>query len=545
MKSISAEQSFFGKHLCQLIRRAGALACVLALLPGIAGPLAAVSTAQAASLANNQLCTAAKRGMSLALPAVVRIITTYQAQMTYTTADGSGVTFPQNGGYYSLIFSGSGAFISANGDILTAEHVINISQDALNALLIQTAAPDIAQAINDAHPPQPVTTQDIENQLTSDPNVWQSNYQTQQSTAYLSSQYAGSTDATSLEELQGFPVTLQSQFTSDQSDLTLLHVDGLKDMPTIPLGDSSQVFPGDSLTIIGYPDTADLATSDGTIILSDFLTSSVNSVTVSAIKTEASGLQVIQVGGNVEQSESGGPVLNADGQLVGVVSFANSSQRNQVSTSFVQMVNNARPLIHQAGIKTTQDTFDQRWAAAYDACASTAAGHWHDAYNQYTQIAHLYPGFKGVQLYLDYTKAQAAHEPAPGKLALPAWALALIGILVLALVLAIVFIIRRRRSRAAAGAYAGYGPGLNKNMPYGTSAFSLSRQPVPTQAPSSLDLSEQVGSIPPTESASVMPQPVIEAQPVEAVALAPTLPAIPQTDLEGTSLPKSALPPEE
>ena len=534
MTSISNEQSFFGKHLCQRILRAGALACVLALLPGIAGPLAAASTAQAASLAGNQLCTAAKRGLNLALPAVVRIITTYQAQMTYTTADGTGVTFPQNGGYYSLIFSGSGAFISANGDILTDEHVTNISQDALNSLLIQTAAPDIAQAINNANPPQPVTTQDLENQLVSDPNAWQSTYQTGQSTVYLSSQYAGSSNATSLNELQGFPVTPQPQFASDQSDLTLLHVDGLKDMPTIPLGDSSQVFQGDTLTMIGYPDTADLAASDGTIIFNDFLTSSVNTITVSAIKTEASGLQVIQAGGNVEQGDSGGPALNADGQLVGMVSFTNTSQSNQGSTSFLQMVNNDKPLIHQAGIKTTQDAFDQRWAAAYDACASTADGHWHDASNQYVQIAHLYPGFKGVQLYLDYTKAQAAHEPAPGKLALPAWALALIGIVALALVLAIVLIIRRRRSRAGAGAYAGYGPGLNKNMPYGTSAFSLSRQPGPTQAPSSFDPSEQVGNIPPTESASLMPQPVSEAQPVEVWALAPTLPAIPQSDAAGT-----------
>jgi S1-C subfamily serine protease len=536
MKRRYNQQSSLWKHLWQCIIRAGALSSLLALLSGIAGPLALVSTAQAAGLASNQLCTAAKRGLSLALPAVVRVTTTYQAQISYITSDGTYVTFPQNGGYYSLVFSGSGAFISANGDIVTAAHVVNVSQNDLSALLIQAAAPDIAQAIDDANPPQPVTTQDIENKLINDPNTWQGIYQTQQSAVYLSSQYAGSTNATSLDELQSFPVTTLAQFTSDQSDLTLLHVDGLKDMPTIPLGDSSQVFQGDTLTIIGYPGSADLTASDGTIMPNDFLTSSVNTVTVSAIKTEVSGLQVIQVGGNVEQGDSGGPALNADGQLVGVVSFANTSQDNQGETSFLQMVNNAKLMIHQAGIKTTQDAFDQRWAAAYDACASSASGHWHAAYQQYLQIARLYPDFKGVQLYLNYTKAQAAHEPAPG-ITLPAWALALIAVVVLALVLAIVLVIRRRRSRAGIGAYAGYGPGLNKETPYGTAAFSLGRQPGPTPTPVSTGPSEQVGSIPPPESAPLMPQPVSTAEPAGVWATTPTAPATTQADETGTVQP--------
>lgn len=536
MKRRDNQQSSHWKHLWQLLLRAGALSSLLALLPGIAGPLASASIAQAAGLASNQLCTTAKRGLSLALPAVVRITTTYQAQISYITSDGTYVTFPQNGGYYSLVFSGSGAFISANGDILTAEHVVNISQDDLNALLIQAAAPDIAQAIDDANPPQPVTTQGIENQLINDPNTWQGIYQTQQSAVYLSSQYAGSTNATSLDELQSFPVTLQAQFTSDQSDLTLLHVDGVKDMPTIPLGDSSQVFQGDTLTIIGYPGSADLATSDGTIMPNNFLTSSVNTVTVSAIKTEASGLQVIQVGGNVAQGDSGGPALNADGQFVGVISFANTGQSNQGQTSFLQMVNNVKTLIHQAGIKTTPDTFDQRWASAYDACASSASGHWHDAYQQYSQIARLYPAFKGVQLYLNYTKAQAAHEPAAG-IALPAWALVLIAVVALALVLALVLVIRRRRSKAGSGAYAGYGPGLNRDTPYGTAAFRLGRQPGPMPMPISTGPSEQMGNIPPPESAPLIPQPMSTAEPAGVRATAPTVPATTQADETGTAQP--------
>lgn len=543
-KHHSMQSSLWERFGRGLVGRAGVLTCVLALVGVAVGLPGLAATAQAANLASSGLCTSEKRGVNLALPAVVRITTTYQAQMTYTTADGTSVVFPQNGGFYQLTVAGAGAFISGTGDVLTAAHLVSISQNELGALLIQQAAPDIAQAINNANPPQKVTTADIENQLLSDSNVWQPTYQPGQSVVYLSSQYAGPTTAGSVSDLQGLPVTVTAQSSADQpnsTDLALLHVDGLRDLPTIPLGDASQVFQGDPLTIIGYPGSADLAASDGTILPNNFLTASVNTVTVSAIKTPDGNSQVLQVGGNVEAGDSGGPALNAAGQLVGVVSFATTSQTGQGQTSFLRMVNDARPLIGQAKVNLAQDTFDTRWAAAYDACASTASGHWHDAAAQYAQLAHLYPNFKGVQLYLTYTKAQAAREPAPGGFPLPIWAAILFGVVALALVIVVLLFMRRRRKLSLAGAYAGYGPGLNRGAPDGTAVFRLGGQSQRASSAGPPGPSEQVGAVPLGESGHLAQQPAFvpadQTEPDMAWMAATTQPSIFQNSPSGLLLP--------
>ena len=105
------------------------------------------------------------RAVDVANPAVVRIITQTVGQLTVNFTNGKTVTFPltpQDGfNGYPLGTSGTGAFISAHGDILTADHVVHPIQDdktALDQFLDQEAAPDVAKYINDnMKPAQPAT----------------------------------------------------------------------------------------------------------------------------------------------------------------------------------------------------------------------------------------------------------------------------------------------------------------------------------------------------------------------------------------------------
>ncbi len=491
-------------------RLAGSIGLLL-LLSLLLTPLA--TSAHAASADSGGLCAPSRRAISLALPAVVRIVTTYQAQLTYFNTDGSSIVFPQDGGSYTLTVTGSGAFISGNGDILTAYDAVNTSQDALNVMLAQLAAPDIARALNDASLSEPVTTAEVLTQLLSDPLIWQSSFQPPQSSFYFSSQYAGSTAAASVSALQSFPVILTAESPSRQpvdSDLAILHADGFHDLPTISLGDSSQVYQDDTLTMIGYPDSADLPASDGSVNPNNFITPSVNTVTVSAIKTTEIGSQLIQIdGGNIEQGENGSPALNTDGQLVGTLSYTAQAANGSGQTNFLSTANDASVLAKQAGIDTTQDSFDQRWAAAYDACSSTAPGHWHNAYNQYIQIAHLYPNFKGVQPYLTYTKTQAAHESNSSQNhPLPGWAMALIAAAAL-LALGVGAVLVRQRALAArvTASYVGYGPGLSKGTPNNTAASNVAAlpaapEPIPAQVTASAQFAE-----PPAASEPSQPPP--------------------------------------
>src|SRR5579875_739360 len=91
------------------------------------------------------------RAVDIAEPAVVRIFTVVNSTLTVHFSSTSNVTFPlqaSNSTAYELEFSGTGTFISAHGDILTADHVINPPQADMTPDLDQTAAPDVAAYIN-------------------------------------------------------------------------------------------------------------------------------------------------------------------------------------------------------------------------------------------------------------------------------------------------------------------------------------------------------------------------------------------------------------
>jgi hypothetical protein len=124
-------------------------------------------------------------------------------------------------------------------------------------------------------------------------------------------------------------------------------------MPSIQLDSSSTVNEQDNLTLIGYPGLGDLSTNP-----TNLLTSSINKIYVSALKTTDSGAPVIQVGGNVEHGDSGGPALDNSGHIVGIVSFGYSGINGDYGqTSFLQASSSALTLIKQLGISTTPGAF--------------------------------------------------------------------------------------------------------------------------------------------------------------------------------------------
>src|SRR5215831_15821521 len=278
------------------------------------------------------------RAVDIAKPAVVRIFTRLGGHLTVHFSATQNVSFPQGGGAYSLTLSGSGTFISARGDILTADHVVNPPHDQqLNQFLDTEAAPDVASYINqNLKPGSPTTKDQVAQELISGQLPSDSNYDRPISQVFLSTDYAGPLSAPDLSSVPGqfqAPVDrieLESSF--NQKDVAVIHVN-MNDMASVQLGDSSSVQQQDRLTILGFPGNGDVSDKP-----TNLLTLSVNEIFVSSIKTTDQGAQVIQVGGNVEHGDSGGPALNDQGSVVGIVSFGLSDQGN---TSFLQASNSA------------------------------------------------------------------------------------------------------------------------------------------------------------------------------------------------------------
>ncbi|MBV8822653.1 MAG: trypsin-like peptidase domain-containing protein [Ktedonobacteraceae bacterium] len=274
---------------------------------------------------------------------------------------------------------------------------------------------------------------------------------------------------------------IEKESAANQKDVAIIHTP-FKDTPSVQLGDSSTVHIQDTLTMIGFPGNADLNNNP-----TDLLTFSVVKIDVSSIKTTASGAPVIQVSGNVEHGDSGGPALDNQGNIVGIVSFGIANPNSPGSTngtSFLQASSSASGLVSSLNLDTTAGTFQKLWSQAFTDYSATTPGHWHRAAQELGQLATNYPLFQGVKPYLLYAQAQAKTEPqsssqtptqpsrnAPSinsttlTLLLPI-ALVVLLLLVVFLLLVLVLGNRRRKDRATSAAVS--------NPP-------LTRMPMPQQ----------------------------------------------------------------
>jgi Trypsin-like peptidase domain len=418
------------------------------------------------------------RAVDVAGPAIVRLATLYQGHIELNLC-GQAVQVPAGGSGYTLGGLGSGAFISANGDILTADHVVHIDKASLDDEIFQSpqSASDIATAIN-AHAGclginYRVTAGDIANGYVQYVGIpYKTSYSEPRRLAWQSTSYSGPILADSSDDMlkallaaQYQEATLVTSSTFDENDVAVLHV-ALTDTPSIQLDDSTEVAAEDQLTIIGFPGNGDVSGNP-----TDLLTPSINTVTVSAIKSGPNGAKLIQVGGNVEHGDSGGPALDTAGHIVGVVSFAGGDPRG--STAFMRSSNNARTLITSAGVSMRPGTFQKLWEQAFADYASIAPGHWHKAASELDALSTRYPSFKGIQEYRKFADAAAQMEnvdslPLSSQLSsLIAVAVAVVVIIAVALV--VFFVVRRRAARqAVAPAMVSQAP---PPSPYGQSPY--------------------------------------------------------------------------
>src|SRR5947207_2877776 len=293
------------------------------------------------------------RAVDIAEPAVVRIITSLGGRLTVHFSQTSNVTFPQGtGNSYPLQLSGSGTFITAHGDILTADHVINPPHDqALSQFLDDQAAKDVAAYMNlNAKSGSQVSADQVDQELKSGNLQSAPTYDPAMSEVFLNTTYTGPLTATDLSnlpfQLHATVDRIEKESSFNQRDVAIVHVK-MNDMASVQLGDSRSVQQQDQLTIIGFPGNGDV--SD---LPTDLLTASVNTISVSSTKTTNTGAQVIQVGGNVEHGDSGGPGLDSNGAVVGIVSFGLVNSGSPGGTSFLQASSSARDLVQSLNLNT-------------------------------------------------------------------------------------------------------------------------------------------------------------------------------------------------
>jgi len=427
-----------------------------------------VTPAYAAAMPGGNIANAEVRAVDLAKPAVVRIITTVGGQISvrFPTATNASVTFPQ-GGNYDLKLSGSGTFISSTGDIITADHVIKPPHDHTMDMALETmAAQDIADYVNGHYAASTTYTKnDVLGALESGYFLSDKHYTDSTSEVYMSTDYTG---PLAVKDMVAVPDAAHAKVDQilqesavDEKDMALIHVK-MTNTPSVQFGDSSSVAQQDTLTIIGFPGNGDISEKKDP---TTFLTSSVNKIFVSAMKRTDSGADVIQVGGNVEHGDSGGPALNSNGNIVGIVSFGLEASAPYGST-FLQVSNNAKAWLTTLKLDIRPGSKQKAWKQAFADYTSTQPGHWHKAQSDFKKIVQTYPDFKAVAPFLAYVNLEAQKEPAPQPSAKPLVGdyiilLAVSGILVILLLLFIGWVITKSRRLKKNTTTQAISPGLS------------------------------------------------------------------------------------
>jgi serine protease Do len=200
-------------------------------------------------------------------------------------------------------------------------------------------------------------------------------------------------------------------YTGSQKDVAILKMEGKSNLPTADLGDDTALQTGDQLYVLGYP---------GVATFSDFLKPgqtyepSFTKGQVSGKKTMQGGWSAIQTDASITHGNSGGPVFNDKGQVIGIATFGSvDAQGNEVQGfNFLVPTSILREYLQKAGVKPAQSQTTKLYSLGLDAYEGA---HYKNAVTYFTQADNLFPGDEEILSWKQKAaqKVQAGADSTP------------------------------------------------------------------------------------------------------------------------------------
>ncbi|OCA81268.1 serine protease [Bacillus wudalianchiensis] len=189
---------------------------------------------------------------------------------------------------------------------------------------------------------------------------------------------------------------------NEGKDVAVLKVEG-KNLPTLPLGKSETIEDQDNIWVLGYPAAAesDLLSPDSSLV------SSMNAGQISATskKTEQ-GSPVIQLNAAATHGNSGGPVINEKGEIVGLLTFRGDTVNGQEvqGFNFAVPVDTVKEFVNQAGAKNTSSPTDQLFK---EGLTLYWGGYYKNALEKFEAVQRLFPNHPEIKQYITNTQKKA------------------------------------------------------------------------------------------------------------------------------------------
>ena len=189
-------------------------------------------------------------------------------------------------------------------------------------------------------------------------------------------------------------------------DLALLRVEAA-DMPMLALGDSARLKIGDRLSVIGFPA---VVMSHELLNASAKVQASVTHGAVSGFKQDRANQPVIQTDAAAEAGTSGGPVVNAAGLVIGVMTAVTQGEGGTVQGfNFIIPVAALRDFLGGTTVALDEvSRFNVAWNAGLRAFFS---GHYSRAAPAFVEANRLLPEMPDVQRITTENDARVKTQP--------------------------------------------------------------------------------------------------------------------------------------
>lgn len=274
-----------------------------------------------------------------AKPAVVRILDGYVATASWQRANGATKNYS-----LQIVGSGSGAFADSNGFVITNAHVVDLTFNGEKAAVTQL----FDQYANLVAKEYKMSKNDF------DDADWDA----------VRAQFAQTAKLTHIHDVilqngERFKFEIKSFSAPDTGkDLAVIKIEATN-LPMLKLADSESMKLQDHVTVLGYPAAAESNYLDDKSSLQPSITDG----KISAKKRLENGTPVFQIDASATHGNSGGPVVNDEGEIIGLLTFRGDRVNGQdiQGFNFVVSSNSVNELLAQAGAKNNGGTNDQKY----------------------------------------------------------------------------------------------------------------------------------------------------------------------------------------
>ncbi|MFN0282765.1 MAG: trypsin-like peptidase domain-containing protein, partial [Kineosporiaceae bacterium] len=350
---------------------------------------------------------------------------------------------------------GTGWVVTPDGYMVTAAHVVTPDADELKAQFAATALDKFAKedaesfAASAAVNNTPFSGKQI-GQLTKAADVYNARYLKVGKIDKAVSAQIGVAVAGFGKGRRGTPVeVVEVGEPYPGKDVAVLKLDGETNLPTLPVGKDADVSEGEILYVAGYPAAS---TFFGGLSKDSEVQPTVTQGPLTAIKSNEAGTPVFQTQAPASPGNSGGPVLDDSGKVVGILVASAVDDKGVAleSQEFVVPISVVTQLLREKNVTPATSQVTQTYN---EALADFYLKHYKRAMPKFEQVRNLYGGHPYVGKFI--SDSQAAIDAGRDETPLSVWVWVAGAALLLVLlggVAGLLLVLRRRGSGRAAAA---------------------------------------------------------------------------------------------